>query len=99
MPLIVFFPIIKYLALMLLMAWVVYVWAMLATSGDVVQAVADKAAEHTSVVFAQDKVYSFLMIYYALGFFWTFNWIIGITQTTIAGAIASYYWTRDKKVG
>jgi hypothetical protein len=45
-----------------------------------------------------DNLLQGLGIYYALGFFWTFNWIIAIAQCTIAGAIASWYWTRDKSV-
>lgn len=42
-------------------------------------------------------MYNTLIVYYVLGFFWTYNWIAAIFQCTIAGAISTYYWTRDKK--
>lgn len=40
----------------------------------------------------------YLQIFYVFGFFWTYNWIIAIGQTAIAGAIAIWYWTSPKSV-
>jgi hypothetical protein len=50
----------------------------------------------TSVEFQPNRAFQYLTIYYALGFFWTFNWILAIAQATIAGSIATWYWSRDK---
>lgn len=35
-------------------------------------------------------------IYHFFGLLWTTQFIIAIGQTTIAGAIASWYWVHDK---
>jgi hypothetical protein len=48
-------------------------------------------------VFSQDKVLPFMQMYMVFGLFWTWSFILGVWQTTIAGAIATWYWTRDKK--
>jgi hypothetical protein len=39
-----------------------------------------------------------LQIYYLFGLFWWVNFINAVEQTTIAGGVASWYWSRDKKV-
>ncbi|KAI3630109.1 hypothetical protein MIR68_011544 [Amoeboaphelidium protococcarum] len=97
MPLIVFFPVFKYVLLAGLTAWIVYVWACLVTSGSKVSGtIGDQISNRTSVQFTPNEAFNYLTIYYALGYFWTFNFIIAIAQTTIAGAVASWYWSRDK---
>lgn len=100
MPLIVFFPIFKYIGIVALIAWTIYIWAMLATSGSVIAAkISDQAnSKLNQTLFEPDKTLQGLSIYYVLGFFWTYNWIVAIWQCTIAGAVATWYWTRDKKV-
>jgi hypothetical protein len=96
MPLIVFFPVFKYIALFALSAWTIYIWAMLATSGSKVTSKVTALAAEKEVNFEPNRVFQLLTIYVALGYFWTLNWFIAIAQTTTAGAIAKWYWTRDK---
>ena len=99
MPLIIFFPVFKYVALCFLVAWTIYIWANLATSGTKVSSSLITQAQRrnfTSVEFQPNRAFQYLTIYYALGFFWTFNWIVAISQATIAGAIATWYWAKDK---
>jgi solute carrier family 44 protein 1 (choline transporter-like protein)/choline transporter-like protein 2/4/5 len=72
---------------------------MLVTSGSKVSgSIGNTIASQTNVSFQPNTVFQFLTIYVALGYFWTFNLILAIAQTTTAGAIASWYWTHDKKV-
>ena len=35
--------------------------------------------------------------YHIFGFIWTFWFLLGVNQVTIAGAIATWYWAREKK--
>lgn len=96
-PMIIFFPIAKYFVLAALIAWTLYICILLATSGSTVAATVNNAAAQHGAQFQPNRVLQGLAIYYTLGFFWTFNWILAIAQCTIAGAIASWYWARDKK--
>lgn len=43
------------------------------------------------------NMYNYMLGYHTFGFIWTFFFLSGINQMTIAGAIASWYWTMDKK--
>lgn len=38
-----------------------------------------------------------MQIYVLFGFFWAWNLVIAIGDTTIAGSVATWYWTRNKK--
>ncbi|KAG5455783.1 MAG: choline transporter-like protein, partial [Olpidium bornovanus] len=106
MPLVVFLPVFKYIALALLFGWFVYIMALLSSSGTVTVTNALAAAPTNNVTakaqalvsqYSPDKILSGLQIYYFFGLLWTMNWIIGIGQCTIAGAVATWYWTRDKR--
>ncbi|KAJ1500068.1 hypothetical protein HMI56_004049 [Coelomomyces lativittatus] len=102
MPLIFLFPIMKYIILVLIFAYFTYVFALLATSGTVIsESTVDtltKTANNApfTKIFTPNRVLPFFQIYIVLGFFWTWNFIMGVWQTTIAGAVASWFWTKDK---
>ncbi|RKP01224.1 hypothetical protein CXG81DRAFT_12276 [Caulochytrium protostelioides] len=102
-PFIVFFPLLKYLALMALVVWCVWVFALLSSSGTVI------AAELSATISAQTETipghafqvnagYGWFQLYYVFGFLWTYNWIIAISQTTMAGVMSSWYFARDKSL-
>lgn len=98
MPLVIFFPIWKYLVLLALTAWTIYIWAMLVTSGQKITGrISDMAEDKAGVSFEPNQAFQAMSLYVLFGYLWTFNWILAIAQTTIAGAVASWYWTRDKK--
>ncbi|KAJ3289903.1 hypothetical protein HK104_007133 [Borealophlyctis nickersoniae] len=108
MPLIFVFPIFKYAVLLGVMAGFVWIFALLSTSGEIVASnltytIRNETAEMVEQHFPQGKAFNgtitmqYLQIYYGIGFLWTYNWIIAIAQCTMAGAVASWYWTRDKK--
>lgn len=39
----------------------------------------------------------YMMWYHIAGFLWTLFVLIGLSQLTVAGAVADWYWTADKK--
>ena len=41
---------------------------------------------------------NYLEIYVVFGFFWAWNLTIAIGRTVMAGGVASWYWSKDKKV-
>ncbi|KAL7749637.1 hypothetical protein RI367_004863 [Sorochytrium milnesiophthora] len=103
-PSIVVFPVFKYLALCLIFAWFIYIYGLLSTSGTVIAATASADLNHLTQneaalakVITPDNVLPFMQIYYIFGLFWSYNWVVAIWQCTIAGSIATWYWTRDKR--
>lgn len=91
MPSLVIFPFLKFLMLIALTAWFVYIMINLATAGTITQVTV------YSYTYQSNYVLEYLQIYFVMGFFWTWNFITAIGDTTIAGAIAVWYWTMDKK--
>lgn len=41
---------------------------------------------------------TYAQIYYVFGFLWSYNWVVAIGQTTVAGAVATWYWSQEKRV-
>jgi hypothetical protein len=113
MPMIVVFPLLKYILLVGLVVWCLYIFAMLSTSGSTIaKSVSDAGNNSTSLAllnsklngtaikpfsFSPDTTLHWLELYYVFGFFWSWQMIIAVGQCTVAGSIACWYWTRDKK--
>jgi len=91
-PLLVFFPIIKFLMLCALTAWCVVIWIYLATAGTITQV--DIEGYYT---FQSNYILEYLQLYYLFGFLWSWNLIIAMADCTIAGVIGEWYWTMDKR--
>jgi len=47
--------------------------------------------------YSQNYIFKGLLLYHLFGLLWTFNWIIGISEVTISGAIADWYWSFEGK--
>lgn len=47
--------------------------------------------------YSQDYIFKGLLLYHLFGLLWTFNWIIGVSEVTISGAIADWYWSFEGK--
>lgn len=47
--------------------------------------------------YSQDVVFKGLLLYHLFGTLWTFNWIIGISEVTVCGAVAEWYWAFEGK--
>eukprot|EP01132_Coremiostelium_polycephalum_P005149 gene5149-6409_t len=92
MPSIFFFPLFIFI---LLVAFIIY-WIIIAfylgTAGEPTY---DDLGRF--VDYEVNKTMRYMQIYHFFGLLWTVAFILAINQTTIAGAIASWYWVRDKK--
>ncbi|KAI8593682.1 plasma-membrane choline transporter-domain-containing protein [Geranomyces variabilis] len=100
MPFVALFPFVKYFVILIWMAIFVAVMALLATSGTAIATAVtvdlNDGLEKTKTgrTYSSSHTLQYLQIYFTFGFLWVYNWIIAIGQTTIAGAIASWYWCR-----
>ena len=47
--------------------------------------------------YSQDYIFKGLLLYHLFGLLWTFNWIIGVSEVTICGAVAEWYWSFEGK--
>ncbi|KAI8913146.1 plasma-membrane choline transporter-domain-containing protein [Powellomyces hirtus] len=101
MPWIALFPFFKYTVVLIWMAIFVAVMALLATSGTTIAAQVEDdindGLERTGRSYSSTYTLQYLQIYFTFGFLWVYNWLVAIGQTTVAGAIATWYWARDKK--
>ena len=82
------FPLVPFLSLVALgVYWVsVALFALTVLSPDY-----DELVHFTGT--SQNNILKGLMLYHLFGLLWTFNWIIGIAEVTICGAVADWYWT------
>lgn len=103
LPSLVLLPVLKVIAVVGLFAWVIYIWAMLSTAGEAsLSPYAGKFSEATAragfaKTFEPNTLLRGFQIYYLFGLLWTYNFILAIGHTSAAGAVASYYWTHDKR--
>lgn len=84
-------PLIPFIFIVILLVYFVAV-AMYAVTTE-------KPAYENSIFkgYEADNVMRGLLIYHLLGLLWTLNWIIGISQVTMSGAIADWYWSVSGK--
>ncbi|KAJ1510665.1 hypothetical protein HMI54_003106 [Coelomomyces lativittatus] len=89
-PLIVFFPLVSFVSIIILVAYYLVIAAYMATGPDTTS---------LSIISVPQTInfFKYFQWYHLFGFLWTLAFIIGVNQTTLAGAIASWYWTMDKK--
>ncbi|KAM9947507.1 hypothetical protein ACTFIT_000831 [Dictyostelium discoideum] len=92
MPSIFFFPIFIFLLLCGFTVYWVYIGVYLATAGSPTY---DDQYRFTG--YEADSKLQKIQIYHFFGYLWTFAFILALNQTTIAGAISSWYWVQDKK--
>lgn len=91
MPLLVLTPFWIFALLVLLVVYFVFVWLYLYTSADVVE----NSNNHAE--FDANKDLMYMQWYHIFGGLWTMNVILAFSQCGIAGAVATYFFTRDKK--
>lgn len=98
MPLIVLMPVIQVLGVAcFLVVWTIYV-IYLAASGDIVETTAKYSTGVTytykTLEYSENSKYAFLYMIFA--WFWTSEFIVALGQISIALAITSWYFTKDK---
>ncbi|KAI9143407.1 plasma-membrane choline transporter-domain-containing protein [Paraphysoderma sedebokerense] len=91
MPMIMLYPGVSFLSTVVLLAYYLIIAAFIAT--------AEEPNSLGSIKFDLGNVaiMRYLQWYHLLGFLWTAAFINGINQTVIAGSIASWYWSPDKR--
>eukprot|EP01155_Anaeramoeba_flamelloides_P051656 Anaeramoba_flamelloidesc42478_g1_i3.p1 GENE.c42478_g1_i3~~c42478_g1_i3.p1 ORF type:complete len:893 (+),score=172.02 c42478_g1_i3:107-2785(+) len=95
---IVLFPVITFLALACLYAWWVPVGIfMMAAGNPELKKKTNDGEDYWKLDYENDTRTNYATIYHLFGLFWTNAWIMAITQATVAGTIAQWYWTRDKE--
>lgn len=98
MPGIPLFSIFKYIGLLGLMAWFTFNMVLLATSGASIGNSINASLNSTlGSQYASNNAITYAQIYYVFGFLWSYNWVVAIGQTTVAGAVASWYWSEEKR--
>eukprot|EP00033_Pygsuia_biforma_P000840 GCRY01000978.1.p1 GENE.GCRY01000978.1~~GCRY01000978.1.p1 ORF type:complete len:697 (+),score=211.66 GCRY01000978.1:143-2233(+) len=91
MPLIIFFPIVIFLILLAFFVYWLTVALFLATAGEIVYDVNGDYVEYRS-----DSTLRNMQIYHFFGLLWNTAFWLGVSECTVAGAIASWYFARDK---
>lgn len=99
LPTIILLPVAQAVAIGLLCAWVIYIWALCATAGKEIGAAGSATingitTSFTKNTFQPNTVLMGFTIYYLFGLLWSYNVIIAVCQCTVAGAISVWYWTR-----
>ncbi|KAI9219001.1 plasma-membrane choline transporter-domain-containing protein [Blastocladiella britannica] len=90
MPMIVVFPITSYIAIIVLSVYYLIIAIYIETTNDVTKLTLIGSAQTVTFI-------KYFQWYHLFGFLWTLALIVAVNQTTIAGAIASWYWSRDKQ--
>lgn len=90
LPLLVFQPFWTFLALMLFWVYWIMVLLLLGTAGDPVR------NDQGYVEFKVAGPLQYMWWYHLVGLVWISEFILACQQMTIAGAVVTYYFTRDK---
>ncbi|XP_061100716.1 choline transporter-like protein 1 isoform X2 [Conger conger] len=91
LPLLVLQPVWTFLALMLFWVYWITVLMFLGTAGSPVQ-----NAETGLVEFRMSGPLQYMTWYHAVGLIWISEFLLACQQMTIAGAVVTYYFTRNK---
>ncbi|KYQ91635.1 solute carrier family 44 protein member 2 [Tieghemostelium lacteum] len=97
MPSIFFFPIFIFFWLCVFIIYWVVVGFYLGTAGEPTYSYNAEYDVYTFTGYEANKKIRYCQIYHFFGLLWTLAFILAVNQTTIAGAISSWYWVRDKK--
>ncbi|KAJ3272223.1 hypothetical protein HDV01_005877 [Terramyces sp. JEL0728] len=93
MPTIIFFPLLIWAFLALNLAYFITIGMYIITpSGQV-----SPSIQLFSLVWNDPNIKQYELAYHIFGFLWTMFFFSGINQVTIAGAVAIWYWTMNKK--
>ncbi|KCV68791.1 hypothetical protein H696_04210 [Fonticula alba] len=95
LPHLVILPLFEFLGLIFVAGYYVFVCVYLSSSGEVNSI--DIGFGDYQYTFESNYLMSYLQIYAAFGALWGWAFVMAASDTSIAGAIATWYWTRDKK--
>ena len=96
-PSLLLVPLFKYVILMGVFAWSLFIMSLLSSSGELISQAVVSGSSRVAAKYQPNQVLNYLQIFYFFGTMWTFEFIIAIAQCITAGAVAQWYWTMDKK--
>eukprot|EP00238_Polyblepharides_amylifera_P011393 CAMPEP_0196575494 /NCGR_PEP_ID=MMETSP1081-20130531/4961_1 /TAXON_ID=36882 /ORGANISM="Pyramimonas amylifera, Strain CCMP720" /LENGTH=668 /DNA_ID=CAMNT_0041893815 /DNA_START=86 /DNA_END=2092 /DNA_ORIENTATION=- len=88
MPSILFFPVVPFCFSLAVIAWFIVVSAALYSAGDLSE------AEGGGYQLEWNDSLRYMMMYHLFGYLWCMQFIEGFGLMVIAGAVATFYWTR-----
>ncbi|KAJ3340357.1 hypothetical protein HDU93_007082 [Gonapodya sp. JEL0774] len=91
MPFVIASPLIAFIFEIVLVAYTLWIGLFLATAQG------PAIFNDFGVYLSSQQLMQGLPYYHLLGFFWTYAFFVGCNQTVIAGSVACWYWTLDKK--
>jgi len=107
-PMLVLWPLVPYLALVVLLVYWAIVAAFVGSAGDITAATVLASAQASTNItlalnttfapesFSTSDISTYLGMYHFFGLLWINQLIQAISMCTIAGVVNKYYWTRDK---
>ncbi|KAG5877892.1 hypothetical protein JTB14_005131 [Gonioctena quinquepunctata] len=90
MPLIIFTPLLTFLVSLIVVALLVFNSVYMFTSGSLTELKSDY------LYYKENPVMMFTMIFNYWMAFWSLQFIVGIQYMVIAGAVATWYWSKNK---
>ncbi|XP_064625864.1 choline transporter-like protein 1 isoform X2 [Lineus longissimus] len=91
MPLLLIQPLWTFLSFAAIMGGIGYIFLYVLTSSQPV------VSQTGKVTFKDDELLFYLKWYFIFGALWVMNFILACQEVVIAGAVATWYFTRDKK--
>ena len=92
MPFIAAYPLVFFVAIILLVVYFIAIMLFMFSPGKTV------TIAMIGLTTSDPYVINAMIWYHLIGFIWTFAFFSGVHQITIAGAIGHWYWTRDKSM-
>jgi hypothetical protein len=86
-----FFPIFNGLLVLALALYFIYIYLYIITPTGAV------SVNVQGATWSGEKTSTYFYWFHIFGCLWGWGFLTGINQVTLAGAVASYYWTMDKK--
>ena len=101
MPFLIAFPLIPTACVIVLVIYWVITAAYIASSGKITtETITDAYGQGNETYglneYSDNNLMNYMLFYHLFGFLWTNQFFQAIGYTTIAGAVAEYYWTLDK---
>eukprot|EP00054_Salpingoeca_dolichothecata_P014314 m.80628 g.80628 ORF g.80628 m.80628 type:complete len:645 (+) comp20931_c1_seq1:81-2015(+) len=92
MPLLLLMPIWTYIFELAVVIWFLFVYIFLYTSSDA------KENSLGHVEYESNKELVYMQWYHIFGFLWTIQFVLAYQECAIAGAVAAWYFSRDKNL-
>lgn len=90
MPLLLFYPLVTLMAVLCVMVYFGYFMLLLLSAGD------RTIDDNDHVTYEISEVMQYMTLYHIFGFYWCYELCMAFQESVIAGAISTWYFTRNK---